>query len=394
MDASASSAADPPALRLRTDHGPVPLGFYREGGAIFLVARERTAQWPVDVLRHGSAELITPEGAAGGPATLIVEPDERTRVLERFRAKYGDERFRRWYDHPARVVRIDLERSSTPDASVQYDRWIESEFDNVADDYDRHITGNRMNRLLRDRSLRQLRSVFAGRRRILEVGCGSGMETLPLLQEGKEVVAVDISSRMLAVVRAKAAAAGVSERLTTIKARAAALVDEPEISGTGGFDGGYSTYGALNCEPRLGPVADGFSRHLRAGAPLLLGVYNRWCLFEVLGYTATFQFGRAVGRRASPVRVGSSRFCVDVYAYAPRDVIRAFGPGFRIVGWEGVPVLLPPSDLTSYAEKYARHFDRLAAWDAVVGRWWPFRGLGDHFLMTLVRREDGPHQAG
>jgi len=281
-----------------------------------------------------------------------------------------------------------VELSENPAAAGpgEYQQWLESEFDNVADDYDRHITGNRMNRLLRDRSLAQLRPLFRSARRLLEIGCGSGMETLPLLREGHEVVAVDVSDRMLAVVRGKARAEGLSERLSTEKMGAAELPTLVARYGEGSFEGAYSTYGALNCEPDLRPIPGALARLLSREGAFLAGVYNRWCLSELLGYSLTGQFARAGGRRANPIRVGASRFCIDVYAYSGWEFARLFAPWFEPVRVEGVPVLLPPSDLTSYAEKFSRRFATLAGWDAWVGRRWPFAYLGDHFLMTFRPR--------
>jgi SAM-dependent methyltransferase len=332
-------------------------------------------------------DLRLPDREVRGHATLLTGAEERERVLNLFRAAYGPEQYARWYDRPSRVLRVDLDavlRQSPPE--VQYASWLESEFDNVAADYDRHILGNRMNRLLRDRSLAELRTVFADRRYLLEVGCGSGMETMTMLRLGHEVLAVDISEQMLAVVRAKATKDGCGERLRTVKLRARDLATLDRPAEFGPFDGAYSTYGALNCEPDLRPVATGFAGMLPVGGPLVLGIYNRWCLFELLGYSISWQYSRAFGRRRNPVRVGSSRFCIDVFAYSAHDIEVAFRPYFERVRLEGVPVLLPPSDLTAYAEQFSRHFDRLAAFDARVGRWFPFDRLGDHFLATYRRR--------
>jgi SAM-dependent methyltransferase len=338
-------------------------------------------------LRSGVAELRLADRTVHGTATLVTDAAEKALALDRFRAAYGPAQFARWYDRPARVLRVDLatDPGAAGSGEDRYAAWLEAEFDNVADEYDRHITGNRMNRLLRDRSLAHLRVVFAERHRLLELGCGSGMETMTLLREGHEIVAVDISDRMLAVVRAKADREGLGGQLRTVKLRARDLADFAR-SQEGAFDGAYSTYGALNCEPDLRPTAAGFARLLRPGAPLVVGVYNRWCLFEILGYTLSLQGHRALGRRSNPVLVGSSRFCIDVYAYSVPDIDRVFGGWFDRVRLEGVPTVLPPSDLTAYSEKFARHFDRLAALDSVVGRHWPLNRLGDHFLGTYRRR--------
>lgn len=376
-------------LRLSAPHGVIPLGYVAEGSTVYLVARDRAALWPIEALRTGEVRLQINGAATAGRIRLCTDPRDKDEILSRFRAKYGETSFQRWYAHPARVLRVELGGTALPPTGPAYDDWIRDEFDNVAEDYDRHITGNRMNMLLRNRSLAQLRASFADARSLLDVGCGSGMETVPLLREGHELTAVDISERMLEVVRRKARAEGLTERLRTFRARAAELRKLVPVLGSGTFDGAYSTYGAMNCEPDLTPVADGFGALLRPNAPLVLGVYNRWCLFELLGYSFTGQTRRAFGRRHNPIPVGASRFCVDVYAYSPAEVEAAFRERFRREGLEGVPVLLPPSDLTAYAEKFARHFDTLASLDAVAGRRWGLRGLGDHFLMRLRRSATG-----
>ncbi len=384
-------SARPPefeSLRLRTAGGDVPLGYAREPGRVYLVARSRAAQWPIDLLRTGAARLDLPDGSLTGRPGLVTDPAERDRVLGLFRERYGPEAFARWYDRPARVIQVTLGPvgPGTDAGSPAYYAWLRSEFDNVADDYDRHITGNRINRLLRDRSLAILRARFAGAQRLLEVGCGSGMETLPLLELGHEVTAVDISERMLATVRHKAEGAGVAARLTTRELAARDLGRLLATEGPASFDAAYSTYGALNCEPDLGPVATSLAELLRPGAPFVTAVYNRWCLFELAGYSLRIRPGRAFGRTRNPVPVGASRFCVDVYAHSVGDFERLLSPRFELERLEAVPVVLPPSDLVGYADRFDRHFERLAGWDARLGRRWPFNRLGDHFLMTWVRR--------
>jgi SAM-dependent methyltransferase len=384
-----TATAEAPNLEFSTPLGPVPLGFVAEGSAIYLVARERSARWPVTALREGTARVRLSTGIGEGPIRLITDPSEKKRVLELFRAKYGDSRFERWYDRPARILQVEIGvGSSAPSrGGASYHDWLRAEFDNVADDYDHHITGNRINLLLRNRSLAQLRRTFARSHSLIEIGCGSGMETLPLLSDGHELLCVDISSRMLDVVRAKARAEGFSERLRTRQLRASELGSLLRELGGAEFDAGYSTYGALNCEEELGSIPPALHALLRPDGRFVAGVYNRWCLFEVLGYALSGQPGRAFGRTHRPVPVGSSRFCVDIYAHSTSDFRRLFAPWFSVERVEAIPVILPPSDLVSYAEKFSRHFDQLANWDRSIGTRWPLRDLGDHFLMTFARQE-------
>ena len=385
-------AVRPPSLEplsLRTDGGPVPLGFVMETRQLYLVARRREALWPVDILRRGHASATLPGGAElVGRSALIVDPVERDRVLGLFREKYGPRDFDRWYNQPARIVRIELDTHPGPGSTDPYDAWIESEFDNIAEEYDRHILSNPTNRLLRDRSLARLRTVFSDARALLEVGCGSGIETLSLLQDGHEVTAVDVSDRMLEVVRRKAREAGVAERLRCVHLRARDLGKLAKETGGSPFDGAYSTYGAMNCEPDLRPVVEGLAQLLPPGRALVAGIYNRWCGFEAAAYLLSLRFDRAAGRWRNPVRVGASRFCVDVFSFSVAEFRRVCAPEFRVARVEGVPVVVPPSDLSPYIQKLSRHFDTWVRWDLRLGRRWPLKYLGDHFLMTLVRRSE------
>jgi SAM-dependent methyltransferase len=388
------SADDPRSLEVNLPGGPVPLGFLREAEVVYLVARDRSARWPIELLRTGSASLSISGVRRDGTAELLVDHAEKEHVLEQFRQKYGPQRYEQWYSNPARILRVRLGRSVSPsEVSGRYQDWLRAEFDNVADDYDRHILGNRINRLLRDRSLALLRKTFGRARSLLEIGCGSGMETLPLLREGHEIFCVDLSERMLDVVREKARQEGLTGRLRTERLAAGSVSRLVHDLGTGAFEGSYSTYGALNCEADLTPMPPALHDLIVPDGRFVAGVYNRWCAFEVVGYSLTGQFHRAFGRAGSPVRVGSSRFCVDVFAHSPSTFERTFAPWFEREGLVAVPALLPPSDLVGYAEKFARGFDRLDRWDRALAARWPFRYLGDHFLMTLRRVDLAPGPA-
>jgi SAM-dependent methyltransferase len=389
MDPAGTGTSEGAHLELLLATGPVPLGYIREDDTIYLIARNRPPRWPVILLREGRAELRLRDQILTGRCELVTDPSAKREVLAKFLAGYGPGRFARWYDRPARILVVHLEPGGgTGSGDVpQYYDWLSAEFDNVADDYDHHITGNRINVLLRDRSLRNLRTLFREAPCLVEIGCGSGMETLPLLEEGHEILCVDISARMLDVVREKARRAGVQERLRTWQGRAGRLTDLLREVGPGVFDGGYSTYGALNCEEDLSPIPHALHELLRPDGRFVAGVYNRWCLFEILGYSISGQPSRAFGRTHRPVPVGSSRFCVDVYAHSVGDFDRLFRPYFTVERIEAVPVLLPPSDLVSYAERFSRHFDTLSRWDRALGTTWPFQFLGDHFLTTFRRRE-------
>src|SRR5437773_8713408 len=71
------------------------------------------------------------------------------------------------------------------------------------------------------------------------------------------------------------------------------LVDE---WGAGAFDGAFSSFGALNCEPDLAAVARGLDALVRPGGFVVCSVMNRFYPWEVLWFLAR-RGGRGAGRR-------------------------------------------------------------------------------------------------
>jgi 2-polyprenyl-3-methyl-5-hydroxy-6-metoxy-1,4-benzoquinol methylase len=119
-------------------------------------------------------------------------------------------------------------------------------YDRIAADYDRVLERDAwMRRALWRHYLR----VFAPGSRLLDVGCGTGLDSLFLARRGFKVTGTDASPLMVAELRRKASA----EELDL----AARVADADEIcaSPSGSFDGIISAFAALNTVPDLSRFA-------------------------------------------------------------------------------------------------------------------------------------------
>lgn len=277
----------------------------------------------------------------------------------------------------------------TPD----YYEAVASAFDEAAGSYDRLYGTNRIMAWMRGESLALLMSAFRPGSRLLEVGCGTGEEALALAAAGYRIVATDVSPAMIQTAQAKPQPPGappVSWRALPA-GRLAELADE----GGDRFDGAYSSFGALNCEPDLRPVARALARLLPPGAPLVCSVMNRWCLWEI-GWSLVHLRPREAFRRARPgwrpagLASPQGSLAVPVRYYSPGALARALAPCFAAKWTMGLPVALPPPYLSPLLERRGRLFARLEALDGRLRVRAPFRGLGDHFAMVLVRTEAAP----
>jgi SAM-dependent methyltransferase len=112
-------------------------------------------------------------------------------------------------------------------------------YNGIADVYDELMA--------RDQSVRRVlwrhfAGVFRAGDRVLDVGCGTGLDTLHLAARGVRVTAVDASPGMIARLRSKLATAPFAELVET---RIGDIVDVTAELG-GPFDGALSSFAALN----------------------------------------------------------------------------------------------------------------------------------------------------
>jgi ubiquinone/menaquinone biosynthesis C-methylase UbiE len=262
-------------------------------------------------------------------------------------------------------------------------------FDHIALSYDQSLKKNLIMRWLRSESLSVLESVFAPGAFILEVGSGTGEEALALSRTGRYVVATDISPRMIEEAKKKQKN---SESIFPRWHVAAAgnLKSITDKYGRQVFDGAYSSFGSLNCEPDLHQVGRELSQLIKPGGSLVCSVMNKMCLWEVVWFClharphTAFRRFRS-GKVSVPLPGTEPDNGVAVYYYSPPSFAKAMSPYFIKRDLRSFPIFLPPPYLEHLVLRRPRIFRLLETWERRLSRRYPFTFYGDHFLMILER---------
>ncbi len=260
-------------------------------------------------------------------------------------------------------------------------------FDALAPRYDTLFSpeANPLKGLMRARVHAALARHFAPGSSLLELGCGTGEDTLALTARGHTIVAADPAPAMLSHDRAKLQSAGRAAAVRFVNAGAAALAEQwtaldVRVAGV------FSNFAPLNCELSLDPVRRLLEQALAPGGRFVGVVLPRVCPLEIALFLARGQPRTAFRRlrRDAEADVEGVRF--PMRYYGPADFDAALGAGFRRLETRSLGLALPP---LSFGPSLARAPRLMAALAALEDRLSGLPGLsamGDHIILVYERR--------
>jgi ubiquinone/menaquinone biosynthesis C-methylase UbiE len=263
-------------------------------------------------------------------------------------------------------------------------RDTQEAFDSVAADYDGPRGNNSLIQDMRDEMWRWLDRTFARGGRLIDLGCGTGLDAVRMARLGHRITATDWSPRMIARTAERATEESVADRVEAVAVGAHEL---QRLEGEGSFDGAYSNLGPLNCVPDLADVSSACARLLKPGGALVFTVIGRVCPWEVVHYALRRRWSRLRLRFArNAVPVGMNKHTIWTRYYTPREFYRAFARDFTLQHYRGLCVFAPPPYLTWVRDKHPRVYEWLWRIDRRTAGWPLLRSIGDHFLIVMTKR--------
>ena len=224
-------------------------------------------------------------------------------------------------------------------------------------------------------------------KRVLEVGCGIGTDTINFARAGAEVTAVDLSPKSLEIARARADVFGLSDRIRFYCANAEELSTIVPVER---YDLVYS-FGVIHHSPHPDRILAQLRSYLGPGGTLKLMVYHRhsWKVAWIVLGAGRGKFWRLdqLVARYSEAQTG----CPITYIYSRSEGRRlAESQGFR--AWDIQVDHVFPYRIADYVQyRYVKEW---------YFRWMPaslFRRFeqlfGWHLLITAEADEPVPLQA-
>lgn len=261
-------------------------------------------------------------------------------------------------------------------------------FDSQAPGYDADFGSNPIGHWMRQRTWQRMDARFTPRSRILEIGCGTGIDMVRLAHRGHRVTAVDISPAMAAEAREKAAAQKLQSRVTVICCDLSSDPLPEEVTRNAPFDGLLSNFGALNCVEDLSGLLRRMHRLVKPGSPFLACLMTRPCLWEAAWFLLRLRPGEAFRRyRRGGVDVQLGENPVRTHYRSAGGYGRLFTECFRVDRFLALGVVVPPPYLRGLADRYQRMFNLATRTEMLLAHHRPFSLAGDHTLFEMTGKE-------
>ena len=250
---------------------------------------------------------------------------------------------------------------------------IQEAFDRHSNNYDEQFSHVAIGTRVREEVWQITEDAFAGCTRILDLGAGTGEDSIHFAQRGIHVTAVDISRGMIRQLAGKAATAGLSPKIQGVVSEMTHYHPAPRE-----FDGLLSNFGAINCTADLNWLRELAEIGLKPGSRVVLTTMGSFYPLEMLVFLLKGQPSRAFRRLQRPVEVRVEDASIRVHYHSLKTLRRELGAQFHLEHVRGL-CSLSPAPGWEHLERF-----RLIQWLAPLDRWLcRFRWtapLADHFV--------------
>jgi ubiquinone/menaquinone biosynthesis C-methylase UbiE len=379
----------------------VELRFARSEEAFFVLAGDRSSDWTLNALAGASRVRV---GQMIYPVFVSkATPQEHARTLRQFLSRYGNRIVDTWYARAELCLKLHPSGPPTQrntvrgemDAKLDFASWksvgnnyyatVQEAFDSASEEYDFTISHNFINTWIRKKSINELLRLVKPDDVLLEIGCGTGAESIQISKSVRQIIATDISQGMLKLLRQKINAKKL-ENILPVQARAASISSIAPL-----FDGGkvrivYSFNGALNLEPHIDKFPQELSKVVDRGGYFVCSVRNIFCLSETIAHAAVLQVDKITPRREQPTMVSVGGIDIPAFYYSTTFMSKLFRPYFRLRKLVGLPAFLPPAYLNDYCIRFRPITSLLERLETNLAERFPFNRLSDQTLFVFQRK--------
>ena len=231
---------------------------------------------------------------------------------------------------------------------------MKASFDIAAQTYDQSFTNTKIGKAQRNSVYKVLSKHLHHIKDILEINCGTGEDAIWLAQQNFNVLATDISKKMIAVGKTKNQYQNLTFDQLDITS-----IDEKNDLGTFGLV--FSNFGGLNCLPKdaLQTFLTNISKHLTKKGKLVLVIMPKNTLWEQGYFLLKGKFSNIFRRKKEMAIANVDGENIPTYYYNPKDIVNLAKTNFNFIESKPIGFFIPPSYLEPFFQNKSSFFNIL-----------------------------------
>jgi ubiquinone/menaquinone biosynthesis C-methylase UbiE len=266
-------------------------------------------------------------------------------------------------------------------ADTEQEILVSKAFSTQSSSFDKIDKENDIIGWMRGRVRDEVLKYIPAKAKMLELNCGTGIDSVFFAQKGMEVLATDNAEGMLNELNKKIQAIGLQHTLQTQRCSFNTL----ELLGDKKFDYIFSNFGGLNCTEDLAKVLRDTDSLLKPGGFFSFVIMPTICPWEIImffkGYFKTaFRRFNANGTSA---HLEDTHF--KCYYYNPSFVTKQMGESYSLVSLKGLSITVPPPFIEHFIDKHPKLFKLLEKCENSLWDKRPFSSWCDHYIITMQK---------
>lgn len=260
---------------------------------------------------------------------------------------------------------------------------MKADFDQAAESYDAKFTLSLIGALQRNAVYEQLNTLLQkySPNKILEINCGTGEDALWLEKKGFEVVATDISEKMIALAQEKAYGKNLSFKKADIRTINGSFMENS-------FDLFFSNFGGLNClsPSELGLFLDHAFSILTPNGQLVMVIMPRNTIWEQFYFLSKMKFNSIFRRKKVFAIANVEGEKIKTYYYNPKEIVNLANTKFVQKYLKPIGLFIPPSYLEPFLKNKPKVLALLNRLEHRIKNISWLSKYADHYFIVLQKK--------
>ncbi len=261
-------------------------------------------------------------------------------------------------------------------------------FDNYAKDYDEHFTNSLIGKAQRSLVYKFFEKFIqvnsSDQQKILELNCGTGEDAIWLSNHGFNVLATDISEKMIDTAISKA-----EKNAVQIQFIQSSVQNILANTNNQTFNIIFSNFGGLNCisPEELKKLSSECLTLTNKTSFVAFVIMGRKCIWEKFFFTWKKDKQKSKRRKSLDgvkAIIDNNEFLI--WYYSPKEIKELFNESFEIITVKPIGIFIPPSYLENWIKNKKWLFTILLFIENIFGSFSFLSDYADHYFILLKKK--------